>query len=81
MFEFILSIFKKNRTLLLQQKPLYCKLNNTWYNLREFAKFHPGGENFLEKYHLEDITDIFYSISSHEYVDLEKFEKYKVKDL
>lgn len=75
MFEFILSIFKKNKN------PLYCKLNDKWYDLREFAEFHPGGEKFLEKYHLEDITDIFYSISSHEYVDLEKFEKYKVKDL
>lgn len=75
MFESILSIFKKNKN------PIYCKLNNTLYDLREFADFHPGGAKFLQKYHLEDITEQFYSISFHDYVDLEKFEKYKIKEL
>lgn len=78
MFEFILSIFK-NIKLTKQKNPLYCKLNGTWYDLREFAEFHPGGVKFLEKFHLEDITEKFYSISFHEYVDFETLEKYKVK--
>ena len=74
MFEFILSIFKKNK-----ERTIYCKLNDSWYDLRDFAEFHPGGSKFLEKFHLEDITERFYKISSHDYVDLETFEKYKVK--
>jgi cytochrome b involved in lipid metabolism len=79
MFEFILSIFKKIKCQHKQRKPIYCKINDCWYDIRDFADLHPGGAKFLEKFHLEDITERFYKISYHEYVDLEKFEKYKVK--
>jgi len=81
MFEFILSIFKKNKNPTKQKNPIYCKINDSWYDVRGFAEFHPGGSKFLEKFHLEDITERFYKISYHEYVDLDKFEKYKVKEL
>lgn len=81
MFEFISSIFKKNKKLTKRKNSIYCKINDCWYDLRDFADSHPGGAIFLEKFHLEDITERFYKISFHEYVDLEKFEKYKVKDL
>lgn len=72
MFEFFNRFFAK---------PIYCKINDTWYDLKYIAYTHPGGSKFLEKFHLEDITDKFYSISSHDYVDLKKIEKYKVKEL
>jgi cytochrome b involved in lipid metabolism len=64
MFEFILSIFIK---------PIYCKINDSWYDLRYIAYKHPGGRKILEKYHEQDVTDKFYSISSHKNVDLEKY--------
>jgi cytochrome b involved in lipid metabolism len=76
MFEFLLSILKKNKG-----EQLYCKLNNSWYDLREFAELHPGGKKILEKFHLEDITERFYKISYHNYIDLKEFEKYKIKEL
>jgi cytochrome b involved in lipid metabolism len=75
--EFILSIFRKHKKESLRQ--IYCKLYGTWYDLSVFADSHPGGKKILEKYHLEDITDVFESLSVHEYVNIESLEKYKIK--
>ena len=70
MFEFIRSIFRN-------ETPIYCKIENIWYDLGDFAKLHPGGRVFLQKYHMKDVTEQFYKISAHEEVNLEMIKKVK----
>ncbi len=42
------------------------KINNDWYNVKPFLKLHPGGNKILQKYHMKDASDAFFSITAHQ---------------
>jgi cytochrome b involved in lipid metabolism len=66
MFEFLFSI--------------YCKIDDDWYNLNKIVDLHPGGYKFIKQFHLRDITDNFYLIPNHKYINKKVLEQYKVND-
>lgn len=42
------------------------RIDNAWYDVSSWMKYHPGGEEILKHFHGEDATDVFYSIHSKE---------------
>eukprot|EP00050_Salpingoeca_kvevrii_P005693 m.285149 g.285149 ORF g.285149 m.285149 type:complete len:384 (+) comp11309_c0_seq1:192-1343(+) len=39
-------------------------VDGEWYELSKWARFHPGGEEILQKFDGHDSTDVFYSLHS-----------------
>ena len=66
MFEFLFAI--------------YCKIDDDWYRLNDIVDLHPGGYNFLKKFHLKDVTKTFYLIPQHKNITKSMLDKYKVID-
>lgn len=44
---------------------IYIKLDDTWFDVTNYAKKHPGGEKILRKYHLKNATIAFDEIRGH----------------
>jgi cytochrome b involved in lipid metabolism len=57
----------------------YVKISDKWYNVTNFLKTHPGGENILRKYNKKDATEKFYSISGH-YNYLHTLDDFLIRD-
>jgi cytochrome b involved in lipid metabolism len=62
------------------KKKCYVKIHNDWYNLKKFLKLHPGGNKILQKYHMKDATDKFFSIRAH-YNYIQVLDRYLITDI
>jgi len=51
-----------------------------FYDVSELKKLHPNAEKIFKKYHMKDITHLFYNTSFHEEIKNPKkiLEKYKI---
>ena len=47
-----------------EQPEVRFRIDDRWYDVTSWAKFHPGGDKILEHFDGEDATDVFYSIHS-----------------
>ena len=50
---------------LFRESRVRIKIYDKWYDVTNFLKIHPGGENILKKYNNKDATKAFYSIDKH----------------
>lgn len=54
-----------------------------FYDLSELQRLHPNGEYIFKKYHMKDITNIFYNTPFHKEIKNPKkiLEKYKINKI
>lgn len=57
-------------------------IDDHYFNVTDYALYHPGGKRILKKYHLKDATEEFNSIKGHgDAYAIEELNKYCIGNI
>tara|TARA_Y100000389_G_C17422824_1_gene497749 strand:- start:1264 stop:1500 length:237 start_codon:yes stop_codon:yes gene_type:complete len=56
---------KKNKNIQSVKSKTIIIIDDNFFDVSKYKKFHPGGSKILEKYHNKDATEAFNNIRGH----------------